>query len=322
MGLGTAPFVKGVTELSEGAYAWLAPDGSWGWSNAGLITDGDESMVVDTLFDLALTREMLSAMAAVAPRATRHVDALVNTHANGDHCHGNELVPTDRIIASVATAAEMDALPPAALAAMMRAVADDDTPLGRYLRHCFGAFTFDGIEHTPPTETFSGRLPLQVGDKAVELIEVGPAHTKGDVLVHVPADDVVFTGDILFIEGTPIMWEGPVQNWIDACDLITDLGVSTIVPGHGPITAAGGVAAVREYWVMLRDEARARYDAGMSALDAAHDIDVGEYADWGESERVFLNVNTLYREFGADQVVDDVMTLFTEMGRIWLDQLS
>jgi len=51
MGLGTAPFVAGITELGSGAYAWLAPDGSWGWSNAGLITDGGESLVVDTLFD-------------------------------------------------------------------------------------------------------------------------------------------------------------------------------------------------------------------------------------------------------------------------------
>ena len=107
MGLGIKPFDKGITELADGAFAWLAPDGSWGWSNAGLIVSGDQSMVVDTLFDLALTREMLDAMHGVAPAATRHVDVLVNTHANGDHCHGNELVPTDRIIASVAAAEEI-----------------------------------------------------------------------------------------------------------------------------------------------------------------------------------------------------------------------
>ena len=53
---------KGLHELGNGAWAWLAPDGSWGWSNAGLITDGEESLLVDTLFDLELTAEMLKSM--------------------------------------------------------------------------------------------------------------------------------------------------------------------------------------------------------------------------------------------------------------------
>jgi len=317
MGLGTRPFVQGITELGDGAYCWLAPDGSWGWSNAGLITDGDASMVVDTLFDLSLTADMLDAMKTVAPATASHVDVLVNTHANGDHCHGNELVPTDRIIASVAAAAEMDELPPAALAAMMSMVAEDDSPMGRYVRHCFDAFTFSGIQHTPPTETFSGRTQLQVGDNAVELIEVGPAHTLGDVLVYVPDDRVVFTGDILFIEGTPIMWAGPVQNWIDACDLIAALDVDALIPGHGPVTDAAGALAVRDYWTLLRDESRQRFESGMSVSDAARDIDLGPFSDWGESERVFINVNTLYSEFGANEVVEDVFGLFGGMGDLW-----
>lgn len=317
MGLGTRPYTKGITELSEGAYAWLAPDGSWGWSNAGLIVDADESMVVDTLFDLALTRAMLDAMSDVEPRATRRVDVLVNTHANGDHCHGNELVPTSRIIASAETAAEMSELPPEALAAMMAVARADDTVLGRYLVDAFGPFDFDGITLTPPTETFVGSMDLVVGAKDVHLIEVGPAHTRGDVIVHVPQDRVVFTGDILFIEGTPIMWSGPVKNWIDACELIAGLDVDVIVPGHGPVTDRAGAIAVRDYWLFLETEARSRFDAGMPVADAARDIDLGPYADWGESERVFINVNALYREFGSERVVDDVMTLFAEMGSLW-----
>lgn len=317
MGLGTHPFVAGVTELAEGAYAWLAPDGSWGWSNAGLVVDGDESLLIDTLFDLRLTAEMLEAMRQIEPAATEHVDALVNTHANGDHCHGNELVPTNRIIASVAAAEEMDELPPAALAAMMALAADDDGVLGRYLQHAFGPFEFGGIVHTPPTETFTDTLELAVGDKTVELIEVGPAHTRGDVIVHVPADGVVYTGDILFIEGTPIMWAGPVDNWIAACDRIAALESPLIVPGHGPITDTAGVEAVADYWRLLRDGARERFDAGMSVVDAARDIDLGPFADWGEAERVVINVNTLYGEFGSDQVIGDIMAVFAEAGAIW-----
>jgi glyoxylase-like metal-dependent hydrolase (beta-lactamase superfamily II) len=82
---------KGLHNLGNGIYAYLQPDGSWGLSNAGLIVDGEESILIDTLFDLPLTREMLNAMAA-ATKAARVINKLVITHANPDHYNGNQLV--------------------------------------------------------------------------------------------------------------------------------------------------------------------------------------------------------------------------------------
>ena len=305
---------SGLQELGNDAYAWLAPRGTWGWSNAGLIVDGDQSLLVDTLFDLDLTDQMLRRMRDAAPQA-RDIDTLVNTHANGDHCHGNELVEGARIIASSASAAEMNELPPEALAAIMDAAADLG-PVGDYLLHCFGEFRFHGIRQTPPSETFDGEMKLQVGDKPIKLIEVGPAHTRGDVLVHSPADRTVFTGDILFIEGTPIMWQGPFGNWIKACQLIEEMDVDHIVPGHGPITGKVGGVAVRRYLEYVRDQARQRYDARMSALDAARDIELAEYSAWSEPERIAVNVDTLYREFTGEQAMTDVVELFSRMAEL------
>ena len=304
----------GLQALGNSAYAWLAPHASWGWSNAGLIVDGEESLLIDTLFDLPLTEQMLRAMRAAEPRAGR-IDTLVNTHANGDHCHGNELVSDARIIASSASALEMNELPPEAMAAMMEMTANMG-PVGDYFRHCFGQFQFAGIRQTPPTQTFDGHLDLQVGDKPVHLIEVGPAHTRGDVLVHSPRDRAVFTGDILFIEGTPVMWQGPVANWIKACRLIEAMDVDHIVPGHGPITDKMGVVAVREYLEYVRDQARARFDAGMSAFEAARDIELSEYSAWSDPERIAVNVDSLYREFSGAQASTDIFELFTRMAEL------
>jgi glyoxylase-like metal-dependent hydrolase (beta-lactamase superfamily II) len=309
-------YQKGLHDLGNGAYAWLAPDGSWGWSNAGLIVDGEHSLLVDTLFDLRLTQEMLDAMRDAEPRAAGRIGTLVNTHANGDHCHGNQLVEGAEIIASVAAAEEMVELPPEAMAALMKAMAGDQSPLGRFFRKCFGPFEFEGIRHTPPTRVFEGETTVRVGDKTVELIQVGPAHTRGDVLVHVPGDRTVFTGDILFIDGTPIMWAGPVQNWIDACRRIVEMGVETVVPGHGPITDERGVEAVRGYLESVRDETRKRYDAGMDAFEAARDIALGDYASWGDAERIVVNVDRLYREFSGDDTAPDVPTLFGQMAEL------
>lgn len=304
----------GLHPLANGAYAWLAPDSSWGWSNAGLIADGEETLLVDTLYDLDLTREMLKKMRA-AEAGAKNIDTLVNTHANGDHCHGNELVTGACIIASTASAAEMDELPPEAMAALI-AAAKDMGDVGEYFLHCFGRFRFDDIKFTPPTKTFEKELDLRVGDKPVHLIEVGPAHTRGDVLVHSPNDRVVYTGDILFIEGTPVMWQGPIANWIKACLLIEDMDVDLIVPGHGPITDKHGVAKVRHYLQYVRDEAWARYDAGLSAFDAARDIELKEYSAWSDPERIAVNVDSLYREFSGAKAATDTLTLFAQMAEL------
>lgn len=304
----------GLQELANGAYAWLAPQGTWGWSNAGLIVDGSQSLLVDTLYDLDLTGQMLRRMRDAEPGA-RDIGTLVNTHANGDHCHGNELVAGAEIIASTASALEMAELPPEAMAAIVDA-AGDMGPVGEYFLHCFGQFRFQGIRYTPPTRTFDGQLDLQVGDKPVHLLEVGPAHTRGDVLVHSPVDRAVFTGDILFIEGTPVMWEGPVANWIKACQLIEAMDVERIVPGHGPITDKHGVARVRQYLEYVRDQARQRFGAGMNAFEAAKDIELSEYSAWSDPERIAVNVDSLYREFSGEEQATDIMELFSRMAEL------
>jgi glyoxylase-like metal-dependent hydrolase (beta-lactamase superfamily II) len=309
------PFEKGLHDLGNGWYAYLQPDGSWGWSNAGLVVDGDESLLIDTLFDLHLTNEMLAALRDAEPAATANIDTLVNTHSNGDHCNGNELVAGAEIIASAAAAEEMEHESPATMMQFKQA-APQLGELGEFFLHCFGAFDFEGIEKTLPTTTFEGRLERRVGDKRVELIEVGPAHTRGDVLVHVPGDRTIFTGDILFIEGHPIIWAGPVSNWIEACRRIEATDVETVVPGHGPITDKRGVAAVREYLEYVAAEARARYDAGMDAFEAARDIALDDYSSWLDAERIIVNVTTLYREFSGDPEPAEIAELFAEMSKL------
>jgi glyoxylase-like metal-dependent hydrolase (beta-lactamase superfamily II) len=143
----------------------------------------------------------------------------------------------------------------------------------------------------------------------VSLIEVGPAHTAGDVVVHVPDSRIVFTGDILFHGGHPIVWSGPVTNWIDACDRILELQPRVVVPGHGPLATPAAVGELKAYFELLSAEARARFDEGMSALDAARDIDLGPYAEWGEAERVVANIHALYRDFGTTAGADRTTVL-------------
>jgi glyoxylase-like metal-dependent hydrolase (beta-lactamase superfamily II) len=171
-------------------------------------------------------------------------------------------------------------------------------------------FDFTGIVNTPPTRTFEKALTLTVGDKRVELTNVGPAHTRGDVLVHVPGDRTVFTGDIVFAQSHPVMWAGPVDSWIAACDRILGWDVEIVVPGHGPITDKGGVRELRDYLSTLRDAARARYDAGLSWIEASEEIVADHFTHWLDRERVFINVNSLYREFDGNSRPPGVMKVY------------
>ncbi|MEM7663563.1 MAG: MBL fold metallo-hydrolase [Pseudomonadota bacterium] len=305
-------YEKGLKSLGNGIYAYLQPDGGWGWSNAGLITDGDHSLLVDTLFDMNLTAEMLDEMQDAAGLSGNDIGTIVNTHANGDHCHGNGCCPNAEIIASDAAAEEMSETPPEMIAAILKN-ADGLGEAGAYFKDIFGAFDFAGVKMRTPTKTFTGEMSLKVGDKELDLIEVGPAHTRGDILVHSPSDKTVFTGDILFIEGTPLIWAGPVSNWIAACDRILAMDVDVIVPGHGPITDKAGVRQVSEYLSYIDIEARKRFDAGLSVTDAVQDIALGDYANWGDAERIAVNVDSLYREYRGDGNITPVIELFALM---------
>jgi glyoxylase-like metal-dependent hydrolase (beta-lactamase superfamily II) len=126
----------------------------------------------------------------------------------------------------------------------------------------------------------------------------------------------VFTGDLLFIESTPVMWAGPVENWLAACERILAFGADLIVPGHGPMTDPSGVRAVQEYLQFIDREARLRFDAAMTAEAAALDIALGEYRHWLDAERIAVNVDTLFRGYRGDRSPPDVVRLFGLMAAV------
>ncbi|MBW1907864.1 MAG: MBL fold metallo-hydrolase, partial [Deltaproteobacteria bacterium] len=279
----TAAVEKELHELGNGIYAYTQLPGSWGWSNAGLITDGDQSLLVDTLFDEQITAEMLESMRRATPAAAR-IGTVVNTHGNGDHCFGNGLIADAQIIGTPGCVEDLKEGPPSRNALLMRAakvvgaMGSGGRMLGKALSAVgidrvalladagplalplFGDFDFAGVDLRLPNRTFEGELELQVGDKKVVLIEVGPAHTRGDAVVWVPGDKTLFTGDILFKDAHPVIWQGPVSNWIAALQRLLAMDIETVVPGHGPLCDKSGLAEMLHYLEVLTVEARRRYD--------------------------------------------------------------
>jgi cyclase len=333
---------KTLHEVAVGVFAYTQLPGSWGWSNAGLIVDDDQSLLIDTLFDRRITREMLDAMRRATP-AARRIGTVVNTHGNGDHCYGNGELPGAEIIGSRGCVQDLAATPPSRNATLMRAarVVDALGGAGRVLgRVCdalgvktvawlvdaapfalplFETFEFSGNDVVLPTRIFTDHLSLRVGDRRVELMDLGPAHTLGDTVVYLPVERVLFTGDLLFKDAHPLVWQGPVSNWIRACNTLLGLDVDMVVPGHGPLTDLTGIRETKDYLEWLTDEARARYDAGLAVEDAARDISLEAFRSWLDAERVFVNVHSLYREFGGVPDPPEVLELMAGAARFARD---
>jgi cyclase len=307
-------YTKGLHDLGNDCFAYLQPDGSWGWSNAGLVRDGDQTLLVDTLFDLPLTAAMLKAMRDAVP-AAHNIRKLVNTHANGDHTFGNQLVEGAEIIACRACAEEYaEATPERATA---RALGWMELGEGGAFAHeiMWRKFDFRGLVSTPPTVVFDNRLELKVGDKRLVLTHLGSAHSRGDVLVHLPRERVLYAGDLLFVGGHPVIWEGPVDNWIKACDYILGLDLDIIVPGHGPIADKTAMREMKAYLEFVAAEARRYFDDGVPFEVAARRISLDRFSTWLDPERIVINMASLYREFSASTAPLDRMPLFAEMKR-------
>lgn len=309
------PYTRGLHQVADKVWAWTLPDGGYGWSNAGLVAGDGASLLVDTLFDLALTREMLAAMTPITDGAPI-TDALI-THSNGDHTHGNQLLEASvRIIAAKETAEEIaHGMAPELLA--MTQTGNLGPVATPYARERFGHFDFSGIDMRNADETFDRDLTIDVGGRRVDLLNLGPAHTAADSVVHVPDAGVLFGGDLLFIGCTPIVWAGPIANWIAACDAMIALDAPIVVPGHGPVTDPDGIRGVRGYLAHIDEQAEAAYRKGLSWAEAADTIDLGEYASWLDAERVVVNVYQRYRELDPDTPQLETLALLV-MQADWL----
>ncbi len=334
-----ARYPPGLRDLGAGVYAWLQPNGELGESNAGLIVGDGESLLIDTLWDTRLTGRMLGAMRPQTANAP--IRRLVNTHGDPDHCWGNQLLSGAEIIATRAGAEDMLGEDPARvrlLAQGGRTVGrlasrrlplpgmDQVAGLGAYAE-MLAAYDFSQIKLTPPTLTFDGKLDLDIGGRRVELIEVGPAHTPGDLIVHVPDEGVVFAADLMFVGVTPIIWVGPVENWLAGLDRIAQLQPGTVIPGHGPLTDLDGVKAMRSYWEFVAPAVRERVGAGMDAAAAARDIlrspefAAQPFARWDAPERLAVNAEIIARNdsglFGRVSALER-LRLIARMGQLSL----
>lgn len=304
-----ALFPWGAREVAPGAVAYLQPNGGLGEANVGLVVADGESLVVDTGWDHTQASRLLGQIAPWI--AGSPITTVVNTHSNGDHWWGNAVMPADAtIISSQAGAAGMRTETPSGMAALRTGLSlACHLPLPRRVRstirdgaHELTPFDFAAVRRRFPDTTFSGTLDVALpGGRRVELIEVRPAHTAGDLMVVDHGSGTVFAGDLLFIGQTPIMWAGPAANWIDALERLVALAPVAIVPGHGSLATLDDVRNHIDYWSWVSEQAPRCHRRGVPVKRAAIELlrspsfTDRPWAQWRRPEILAASLTAEYR---------------------------
>ena len=272
-----------IQQVSDGIYAYLQPDGSWYLNNTGFLVSRDGVISVDATSTVRRTRAYLDAIAGVTDRPVR---TLVNTHHHGDHTHGNYLFGGATIVGHERCREAMFGaqLPP---------------PAGVWTDVDWGP-----LELAPPFLTYADGVTLWSGDLRCEVRYVGsPAHTTNDSIIGIPERSVVFAGDLLFNGGTPFALMGSISGWIEVLEtVLRPLGARTLVPGHGPVCGPEVIDEMLAYLRFVQRTAAQAKAAGLTPLQAARQVDLGEFKDLLDAERIVGNLHRAYLELdGAER---------------------
>ena len=287
-----------LEELRPGVYAWVQPDGSWWLNNAGAVAGGDGMLVIDTCATATRTRRFLAALDSAAGGTP--VRMAVNTHQHGDHTYGNCLLPSAAVLVGHERMREglredpvIDGCPP------FWEPVPDWGPVVRRL----------------PDITIASSLTVHLGDRRVDLLHPGgPAHTSGDLVAWVPAERVLFAGDLLFAGLTPLVFMGSLTGALAALDWLAGFGPHVIVPGHGGVLLGAEIERVfeehRRYYRFVLALAEKGVATGCSPLAVARDADLGEFSEWLDAERLVLNLHRAYADAVGSEL--DVAAAFAD----------
>ncbi len=277
----TVPGRPEVQEVSAGVYAYVQPDGTWWINNTGFLVGPQGVISIDACSTERRTRAYQAAIAAVTPAPVRTV---LNTHHHGDHTFGNCLFPGAAIVAQERARDEAITFGPP------RELPFWDCP-------DWGDLSLD-----PPFVTFTDQIAVHAGDLRAEVRYVGTAaHTTNDSIIWIPERSVLFCGDLIFNGGTPFLLMGSVAGAVEVLEqVLRPLDAQTIVPGHGPVFGdSGPIDATLDYLRFVLDVAAQARAAGVSALDAARDTDLGRFAGWADAERIVGNLHRACAELGG-----------------------
>lgn len=257
-------------ELVPGrAYAYTAE----GDPNTGVIIGDDGVMVIDTQATPAMARDVIAKIRSVTDKPVKYI---VISHYHAVRVLGASAYGADHIIASQDT---VDLI-------VERGEQDMASEIGRFPR------LFQGVESVPgltwPTIAFRGEMTIWMGELEVKIMQLGRGHTKGDTVVWLPKEKVLFAGDLVEFGATPYAGDAYLSDWPQTLDRVEALGAHALVPGRGdaltsPEKIRAGVSGTRGFVSDLFSQVKASVQKGetlRAAYRNAHEKLANTYGHW------------------------------------------
>ncbi|WP_020589025.1 MBL fold metallo-hydrolase [Desulfobacter curvatus] len=226
-----------LKQITESVYAYTGvPAGTPGnifFVNTGIVIGNDAVLVVDTLTSAKEAEGFWADIRKITDKPVRYV---VNTHYHLDHVLGNSFF------------ADMGARIIGHVKCREAVISTGDKTLGNPEAFGLPADFWEGTRAVAPDTAFERGMILDLGGVAVKLIYTGFAsHSQGSIIVHIPSQDVLFAGDILFTDFHPYLGEGDLPGWEKNLDFIHAMNVSHIIPGHGPLSSNKDIEDLKAY---------------------------------------------------------------------------
>jgi glyoxylase-like metal-dependent hydrolase (beta-lactamase superfamily II) len=226
-----------LKKITESVYSYTGvPAGTPGnvYSvNSGIVIGNDAVLVVDTLTSAKEAEGFAADIQKITNKPVRYV---VNTHYHLDHVLGNCFFADlgARIIGQVKCRNAV--------------ISGGDKILESPATFGLPADFWEGTRAIAPDTAFERGMMIDLGGITVNLIYTGFAsHSPGSIIVHVPSQDVLFAGDILFTDFHPYLGDGDLPGWEKNLDFIHAMNVSHIIPGHGPLSSNKDIEDMKAY---------------------------------------------------------------------------
>lgn len=208
-------------------------------SNAGFVETDDSVVLIDALGSPPLAERLLREIRRITPKPISHV---LVTHYHADHIYGLQVFKAAGATI-VAQRPGQEYLASETAQRRLEASRQDMFP-----------WIDERTRLVPADRWLDGDADLAIGGTAFRLRAVGPAHTPEDMVVHLPADRVLFAGDLVFRGRIPFVGQADSRRWIAALEQLLAFDARAMVPGHGPASEQPGedIRLTRDYLAYLR----------------------------------------------------------------------
>ena len=278
-----------VVKVNDRVYALLGPmelpdKNNRGYMVNSILLIGDTgAIVVDTGFTDEIGTMLAKTVAGLTRKPVTHV---INTHHHGDHSLGNTAFPNAKILSSEECRKLMEATG-AEWIAMIEGL------VGR---------KFPNTRSIPASQTYARNSKTEITLNGVKMVFWVPeaAHTLGDLMIWLPDDQVLLSGDVIVNQITPNFRDANLKEWINALGEVQTLPIKSIVPGHGPVMGKLEAAAMHKRMSSLYAGIEAGVKEGLTDSEIRKKLDLTEWKTLKHfDEQMGGNINKAYLEIEA-----------------------